>query len=201
MKRILSIFLIMASSLGRLAAQDTLYHVIDGYKEEPMVMEWNVSHQKAVSSKNYIIEVTDDSARTITLFFYYYGSNRRRIIDDPEIILFVYDDKSFDIYTNYSYETDCSMWADEDFRCLHYHVMYDRNNRMTDFSITSFVDTLRRKEYYQDMNVEENNGNLNDYIIEEYHGDEACKNIEIPFLCFVYSKNRIVPYVGIRPDE
>jgi len=181
-------FCLGLSPLG-LKAQDTLYHMIDGFNEELSVIEWNVSQQKAVSSKNYIIEVTDDLARPVALYFYYYGLNRRGKIDDPEIVLFMYKNNVIDIYTSYSRETDYSMWAVEDFRCLHYHIEFDENNRIKDYSTSSFVDTLRRREYYQYMNLKETKEELVDLLLEEYHGIETCKDIEIPYLDFFYKKS------------
>jgi len=163
--------------------------MIDGFNEELSVIEWNVSQQKAVSSKNYIIEVTDDLARPVALYFYYYGLNRRGKIDDPEIVLFMYKNNVIDIYTSYSRETDYSMWAVEDFRCLHYHIEFDENNRIKDYSTSSFVDTLRRREYYQYMNLKETKEELVDLLLEEYHGIETCKDIEIPYLDFFYKKS------------
>ncbi|MBO7624433.1 MAG: hypothetical protein J6S82_03895 [Bacteroidales bacterium] len=167
---------------------DTLYHLLDDSVEEPLVMEWNVSRQKAVSSKNYIMEVSDSSGRPVALYFYYHGLNRRQVIDDPEIILFTYNGKSVDIYTNHSPETDCSMWADEDFRCLHYHVVFDDIRRITDYSVHSFVDTLRMKEYYQEMKLEYNNKEQDCILLEEYHGLESCNDIEVPYMQFSYRK-------------
>ena len=183
MKRMLLHFMCLAFPPLVLNAQDTLYHLLDGFNEEPTVIERNVSRRKAVSSKNYIMEVTDDLARPVALYFYYYGLNRRSKIDDPEIILFRYNhnNKNVDIYTSYSRETDYSMWAAEDFRCLHYHIEFDENHRIKDYSISSFVDTLRRREYFQKMNLQDNNEELEDFLLEEYHGVEACKDIEIPY--------------------
>ena len=104
-----------------LNAQDTLYHTLDPLKEEPWVLEWNVSKRDALSSKNYIMEVTDRGGRPTALYFYYNGLNRRMKIDDLEIVTFTYDDNAVDIYSRYSRETDYTIWADEDFRCLLFH--------------------------------------------------------------------------------
>lgn len=163
-----------------LNAQDTLYHTLDPLKEEPWVLEWNVSKRDALSSKNYIMEVTDSVGRPTALYFYYNGLNRRTKIDDMEIVTFTYDDNAIDIYSRYSRETDYSMWIDESFRCLHYHVVFDDSHRMTDFVMYSFVDTLRKREYYHDTKAEEGRS----VLLEEYHGLEACKEIEIPYMRF-----------------
>lgn len=196
MKRKLLYFWCLTIPHLGLGAQDTLYHLLDGLNEEPSVIEWNVSQQKAILSKNYIIEVTDDLARPVALYFYYYGLNRRGKIDDPEIILFMYKNKAIDIYTSYSRETDFSMWAVEDFRCLHYHIEFDEKHRIKDYSISSFVDTLRRREYIQKMNLQENNEETEDILLEEYHGVEACKDIRIPYLDFSYTKKCIGRRIG-----
>lgn len=188
MKRKLLYFMCLAFPPLGLNAQDTLYHLMDGFKEEPWVIEWNVSQQKAVSSKNYIIEVTDTLDRTVALYFYYYGLNRRGKIDDPEIVLFMYKNKAIDIYEKYSRETNYSMWAHDGFRCLHSHIEYDEEHRIKDYSITSFVDTLRRREYYQYMDLKENEEDCEDILVEEYHGVEACKDIAIPFSIFCYPR-------------
>ena len=173
-----------------LTAQDTLYHIMDGFNEEPFVIEWNVSQQKAVSSKNYIIEVRDNMDRPVALYFYYYGVNRRGKIDDPEIVLFMYKKNAIDIYTKYSRETDYSMWAAEDFRCLHYHIEYDEKYRIKDNLITSFVDTIRKRDYYQNMNLKENEGFSEEFLLEEYHGVEACKDVVIPYSIFCYPRKK-----------
>ena len=189
MKKILLILLCIAILPVRANSQDTLYHVLDESKEEPSIKEWNVSHQKAVLSKNYIIEVTDNFARPTILYFYYHGINCRRVIDDPEIILFEYNDGSIDIIENYSRETDYAMWENEDFRYLHHHIELDENYRIKDYLIWSLVDTLRRQEYYQDMDLKDPNKDLETILLEEYHGVEACKEITIPYLEYLYAKD------------
>ena len=186
MKRKLLYFMCLAFPALGLNAQDTLYHIMDAFNEEPSVIEWNVSRQKAVSSKNYIIEVRDNLGRPVALYFYYYGLNRRRIIDDPEIVLFMYKNKAIDIYETYSRETDYSMWAADHFLCLHSHIEYDEKHRIKDYTITSFVDTLRRREYYQYMNLKENEPEYEGFLLGEYHGIEACKDVVIPFSIFCY---------------
>ncbi len=165
-----------------------MYHLLDGFNEEPSVIEWNVPQQKAIASENYITEITDNLDRPIALYFYYHGLNRRKKVDDPEIIVFKYKNKVIDIYTNYSSKTDYSIWAAEDFRCLHYHLEIDEEHRIKYYSISSFVDTIRRREFYQNVNMGKKEVVFKDLLLEEYPDVEACKDIRIPYLDFLYTK-------------
>lgn len=193
MKQILLIFICIELIPLGLNAQDTLYHVLDASIEEPSVKEWNVSRQKAIVSKNYIIEVTDNLDRPVVLYFYYNGLNRRLRIDDPEIIVFMYKDGAIDIFENYSRETDYSMWANEDFRRLHYHLEFDKEYSLKDYLIYSFVDTIQRRDYFQHMDSKGDKEDFEVFLLDEYHGVEACKYIKIPYLDFLYTKNIASP--------
>ena len=138
-----------------LNAQDTLYHILGPNREEPLVSKWNVLKDDAIESKNYVMELTDSLGRVKALYFYYNGFNRRMRIDDPEIILFQFNDTVVDIYTDYSYETDYGLWEDEDFRRLHCIVKFDDNRNIISFYTYSFVDTFRRVEYLKKSKKED----------------------------------------------
>lgn len=171
-----------------LNAQDTLYHILCPNREEPLVSKWNVLKDDAIESKNYVMELKDSLGRIKALYFYYNGYNRRMRIDDPEIVLFKYNNNTVDIITEHSYETNYEFWVDEDFRCLLYHVVFDDNHRITDFSKYSFVDTLRKKDYYYEMKLEDDKEGLDSVLLEEYHGLKSCNDIIIPYIEFSFCK-------------
>ncbi len=189
MKKISLFFFCFIILIVELRAQDTLYHRLYSNKEEPLVSIWNVPKDNAIKSKNYVMELTDSLGRVKALYFYYNGFNRRMRIDDPEIILFQFNDTVVDIYTDYSYETDYELWEDEDFRRLHCIVKFDDNRNIISFYTYSFVDTFRRVEYLKKSKKEDDKiDNECVLLIEEYHGLENCKDFEVPYLSFSYYK-------------
>ena len=189
MKKISLFFFCFIILIVELRAQDTLYHRLYSNKEEPLVSIWNVPKDNAIKSKNYVMELTDSLGRLKALYFYYNGFNRRMRIDDPEIILFQFNDTVVDIYTDYSYETDYGLWEDEDFRRLHCIVKFDGNKNMISFCTYSFVDTFRRVEYLKKSKKEGDKiDNECILLLEEYYGLENCKDFEVPYLNFSYYK-------------
>ena len=189
MKKISLFFFCFIILIVELRAQDTLYHRLYSNKEEPLVSIWNVPKDNAIKSKNYVMELTDSLGRVKALYFYYNGFNRRMRIDDPEIILFQFNDTVVDIYTDYSYETDYELWEDEDFRREHCIVKFDDNRNIISFYTYSFVDTFRRVEYLKKSKKEDDKiDNECVLLLEEYHGLETCKDFEVPYLSFSYYK-------------